>query len=360
MARGLPESRREGGRPPGGALPAGAGERVVVVSSRWQGLRVLLVDAGLGGSFPFYARHIREALESELGCAVRQVGPRQLTAEEASPSRCDLILALHGIHVRRDLVRRARARGVRAALWITEDPYEMDWHTPDWLESFDRVFTNDSGALAFYRRGNVSYLPWCTNPWVFRPQEVPDAYRSDVCLVGQGFPNRAGLLNRIAPTLSGLNVKLVGNWTAWGDLLVPALKRFVVPPVFEPEEVARYYSGASICLNIHRDPRHQAIPNNHNRHNVPARSPNNRTFDIAGCGAFQLVDESRPDLARHFVPGRELVTFRSADDLAEKIAWYLSRPRLRQAIGRAARARVLAQHTFRHRLQQILDRIMGG
>lgn len=334
-------------------------EAVVEMAGRWAGLRVLLVEAGLPEAFPGYARHIRESLEVDLGCDVEQVDPRQLTAEGAGRGRFDLIFALHGLFVNLDLIRRARSQGMRAVLWITEDPYELDWHTPEWLDSYDHVFTNDSAASRFYGRPHVGFLPWCTNPRVYRPRAVPDPFRCDVCLVGHGFPNRAAVLNTIASTLQGLKVKLVGDWRRWGDLLKSELKRFVVAPVYDPEEVSMYYSGARICLNIHRDPRDGALPNNHNRRNLPAHSPNNRTFDIAGCGAFQLVDASRPDLRRLFVEGKELVTFRSPEDLAAKIRYYLDRPQLCEAIGRAARQRVLASHTFRHRLEGILARVMG-
>lgn len=309
-------------------------------------------------AFPGIAHHIQQTLERDFGCAVARVLPWQLTADLVERGRWKAVLVLHGGAVDLTVVALARRRGARTALWITEDPYELDLHHP-WPDFYDYVFTNDSGALAAYRRPNVRYLPWCTNPLLYRPMAVPPAYRCDVCLVGQGFPNRAHILNAVAPLLDRLDVKLVGNWTAWGDLLDPRLKRFVVSEAWSPPLAALYYNGARINLNIHRDPSPSAMADNRNSGHVPARSPNVRVFDIAACGAFQLVDATRPDLASCYRPGRELVTFDNPEDLARKLLYYLHHPELRRAIGQAARKRTLREHTFRHRLQAVLEALVG-
>lgn len=310
--------------------------------------------------FPELASHIREALEAGFAARVTQVLPSQLTAELVESGRWAFMLALHGGSVDPDLVWRAKRRGMRTAVWITEAPYEIDLHTPRWLEPWDHVFTNDSASVEVYREAvrNVTYLPWCTNPRVYRPSSVSTDYRSDVCLVGQGFPNRMALLNAIAPALERLHVKLIGDWTGWGDALAPRLKRFVRPGVYDAGEVARYFCGAAINLNIHRDPMPETMPNNRNSRRVPARSPNNRLFDIAACGAFQLVDDSRPDIRRLYREGEEVVLFHDARDLAEKIEYYLAHPDERRRIAEAARRRTLWEHTFRHRLAVIVRSLM--
>ena len=52
---------------------------------------------------------------------------------------------------------------------------------------------------------------------------------------------------------------------------------------------------------------------------VGAESPNDRTFALAGCAAFQLVDRTRPGLWDCFTDGVEMVGFSDPEDLAEKI-----------------------------------------
>lgn len=321
-------------------------------------LDVLLVEHVPLLAFPGIADHVQQTLERDFGCAVTRVLPWQFTAALVGRGRWKAVLVLHGGAVDLNVVALARKRGMRVALWITEDPYELDLHLR-WPDFYDWVFTNDSAALSAYRRPNVRYLPWCANPRLYRPMTVPPAYRCDVCLVGQGFPNRIPILNAVAHLLDDLDVKLVGNWTSWGDLLDPRLKRFVVPEAWSPQQAVLYYNGARINLNIHRDPSPTVMADNRNSRHVPARSPNVRVFDIAACGAFQLVDATRPDLASCYRPGRELVTFDTAEDLARKLVYYLNHPEQRKAIAQAARSRTLREHTFRHRLQTVLEALTG-
>jgi spore maturation protein CgeB len=83
---------------------------------------------------------------------------------------------------------------------------------------------------------------------------------------------------------------------------------------------------------------------------------NPRTFELAACGAFQLVDARAP-LAALFRDD-ELATFRSPAELRQKIAYYLAHPDERAAIAARGRARVLAEHTFAHRVQRIFAELL--
>ena len=260
------------------------------------------------------------------------------------------MLVMHGTYTQLPLVRYAKSLGAVTVLWLVEDPYEIDHHRGAMVNAYDYVFTNERQAVNEYRRPNVFYLPWCCNPKVNRSMPVPEIYRSDVCLVGMGFANRIRILNAIAPQLQGLNVKLIGDWQSWGEKLVPSLQRFTMPIMNNFWEVQKYYNGAKINLNIHRDP---VDPPTGNARAVGATSPNDRAFALAGCGAFQLVDRTRPDLWRNFTDGSELVRYDDPDELARKIHFYLANPQLRTAIAKAAQKKAYSQHTFKHRLSEV-------
>ena len=182
---------------------------------------------------------------------------------------------------------------------------------------------------------------------------VPPKYRSDLCFVGMGFPNRLKLFNSMVPLLKNLNVKLIGDWTRWGKLH-PKLRRFVIPVVNNFMEIQKYYNGAAVNLNIHRDP---VRPQYANKRGVRSTSPNDRAFILAGCGAFQLVDNTRPDLWAGFVQGREMIAFSNPADLEKKIRFYLKRSDLRKKIGAAARQRACRKHTYKRRLQELFHRM---
>jgi spore maturation protein CgeB len=83
---------------------------------------------------------------------------------------------------------------------------------------------------------------------------------------------------------------------------------------------------------------------------------NPRTFELAACGAFQLVDE-RELLSECFKVGEEIVTFSSVADLKDKIEYYRDRPEERRRIAARARERVLREHTYEKRLEQMLTLI---
>ena len=148
-------------------------------------------------------------------------------------------------------------------------------------------------------------------------------------------------------------MKLIGVWDRWGKLH-PSLRQFVLPVVNDFHAVQKYFNGAQINLNIHRDP---VNPPSGNNRGVGATSPNDRVFALAGCGAFQLVDSARPDLLECFKADQELVCFSDSADLAQKIEYYLTRPKLCRQIGDAAHKRAYREHTYEHRLKRIFQEI---
>jgi spore maturation protein CgeB len=60
-------------------------------------------------------------------------------------------------------------------------------------------------------------------------------------------------------------------------------------------------------------------------------------------------------LAELFVPGKEIVTFDTIPELREKMAYYAARPEERAQIVAAGRERVLREHTYAHRIEQMLS-----
>jgi spore maturation protein CgeB len=55
--------------------------------------------------------------------------------------------------------------------------------------------------------------------------------------------------------------------------------------------------------------------------------------------------------------GSEVVTFADAGELRELVQYWLARPEERAAIAAAGRARVLAEHTYRHRMETLLEAV---
>jgi spore maturation protein CgeB len=67
--------------------------------------------------------------------------------------------------------------------------------------------------------------------------------------------------------------------------------------------------------------------------------------------------EYRPALEDCFEPGRELLTFNAFDELLAHIEWAKVDRAGAEAIRRAGARRALANHTYAHRLKQILAHV---
>jgi spore maturation protein CgeB len=80
---------------------------------------------------------------------------------------------------------------------------------------------------------------------------------------------------------------------------------------------------------------------------------NMRLFEATGVGAFLLTD-FKDNLHTLFAPDREVAVWRSIDDCLKAIDHYLGDDNSRAAISHAGQARTMAQHTFRHRVSEIL------
>jgi len=85
---------------------------------------------------------------------------------------------------------------------------------------------------------------------------------------------------------------------------------------------------------------------------------NQRVFDVPASGAFLLTDR-RAQMDRLFEPGREVAVYDSPEEVPDLVRRYLDRPEERRSIVRAARERVLAEHTYVRRMAQLVDIVQG-
>jgi spore maturation protein CgeB len=82
---------------------------------------------------------------------------------------------------------------------------------------------------------------------------------------------------------------------------------------------------------------------------------NQRVFDVPLCGGFLLTDR-QDDLFELFAAD-EVAVYDDVDDVTDKAEYYLSKPALRASIMEKARRRVLDEHTYRHRVGYMLEKV---
>ena len=84
------------------------------------------------------------------------------------------------------------------------------------------------------------------------------------------------------------------------------------------------------------------------------KSMSARMYTAIGCGAFYLC-QYVDGMEEVFVPDKEIVTFRDDDEMIDKIRYYLPREDKRREIAGNGQRRILAEYTYQHRLNEMMD-----
>ncbi len=81
---------------------------------------------------------------------------------------------------------------------------------------------------------------------------------------------------------------------------------------------------------------------------------NQRVFDVPAAGAFVLTDR-REQMDDLFEPGKEIASYGDPSEVGDLVRHYLAHPVERERITAAARRRILAEHTYEHRLRTLFE-----
>ena len=252
-------------------------------------------------------------------------------AQKIERFRPDLLFVVHG----RRFVQRwgKRFAGIRSAVWLLDEPYEVD-DTAAWSQHFDLVFVNDASTLARHRHAHelpVAYAPRLHHgdPEAKRPYRVG--------FIGGANPSRERML-------AGLARRGLLDYVVGGPWREPGLVGSCLAPNIPAERTAALYRDTAIVVNVFRDRHH------YNRGGLKAVAMNPRVCEALACGAL-VISEPREELAR-LVP--ELPTFTNEAEAAALIERLLADRAKRLAVQRACAAR-LADATYAQRLRTVMD-----
>jgi spore maturation protein CgeB len=220
--------------------------------------------------------------------------------------------------------------------WFCDDHWRFDDFTRVYAPLFNACSTTSRAALPKYAGigyTNVIKTQWGCNHYVYRPTGKPA--RFDITFVGQPHGNRRTTIQQLSDR--GIGVKTWGyGWDA-GRLDTDAMIG-----VFSESLINLNLSNASVRGSRWRPwLRHSYVD-----------QVKGRNFEIPGCGGFQLSGDSE-DLADYFEPGREIVLFKTIDELHDAIQRYLSEPAERESIALAGYRRTVSEHTFERRFREI-------
>ena len=183
------------------------------------------------------------------------------------------------------------------------DTYKFETLLRKRLEYFTSVFTAANNKQFYYMMGAkvVVTVPWACDPDFHRRLSIEKKY--NISFIGTAYPERRKIIRKIGGT------DVFGNvWYGFGTRSHR--------PVYG-EDFVKVINQSKINLNL------QA------RISIEADAPTMRTFEVAGCGGFQISDYM-PSLKKYFPM---LPTFNDIEELKGLISYYLKNPEEADEIG---------------------------
>lgn len=269
----------------------------------------------------------------------------------------ELHLIFKGERFDREAVDLVRAAGVPTVLWH----HDVDYHVPSWLlvvaGAVDYFFTHARGMVHRFKEAGIPRTDWLSegfpeNFFAFDriKEDERRLYTSQVMLAGnihmsRRYRLRAIMLHRAIK--DGFSVKWWGPRISYRlrnvDLILSRVGRAYGGRFLANDEFAKAVNCADVFLARDVNPEVDA-------------SVSNRLYWACGSGSFYLTHHS-DGIEDIMIPGKELETFKTLDEMSEKIRYYVDHPEERRRIAEAGQRRVLDNYTMRHRLGEMLQRL---
>jgi glycosyltransferase involved in cell wall biosynthesis len=203
------------------------------------------------------------------------------------------------------------------------------------------ISNSKGGADALKQLGAraVHTLYYAADPDVFSPIEVPQQ-DIDVFFYGHGKEYRAGWVDDMIthPSHALPEARFAVRGTKLGDL-----GRTQLLPYLSFSKLREYACRSKINLCITR-----------RAHASVYGSSSARPFELSAMGCC-IVANPYEGIEEWFEPGKELFVVHSQEETIDRYRYLLAHETERMAVGRAARERVMKEHTFRHRARQLVE-----
>ena len=196
-------------------------------------------------------------------------------------------------------------------------------------------------------------LPLAADKISLKPK-FDECFHADVSFIGTYLPEKRHFFDEnVIPLGKRYNLKLYGqDWTL-GDRMLGWVQRggqyFNMPilssirkPKLKLEDEAKIYASSTISINVHEDFQKRF-----------GTDCNERTFKIPFSGGFEITDDVAC-IRKYFKEDKEIVIAKNQDDWFDKIGFFMRNPEKRTPIIEAGKKRVLAEHTYHHRVSEML------
>jgi spore maturation protein CgeB len=146
--------------------------------------------------------------------------------------------------------------------------------------------------------------------------------------------------------------------TAWLEHLCSHLEMNVwangVERLRDDSPIRSRYVGTAWGVEMYQIFHRSKMTLNHHIGTAGPYANNSRLYEATGVGTL-LVTDWKEDLHEIFIPGKEVVAYRSPEECVELIQHYLTHEDERKAIAAAGQQRTLQEHTYDQRTQAFSD-----
>jgi spore maturation protein CgeB len=290
--------------------------------------------------------------------AAREFRPNLIWAEKQEFLRAETLNALHKLGAK--------------LVHFTPDPYfTLAWKRTRIMESalaaFDLlVYCKSYERQAYEAVGKpMVYMPlgFCDEAHRPRPSNDP-RWNCGAGFLGGWEPRRERLLHAIAAT--GADVKIWGGywdflrdgrWTPRRHLILHQLARGDTYRFHRDEQLARAYQGGEVYACDYARALTGAKIGVGFLRQICADQHTTRSFEIPACGSMLLADRT-DEHQEFFEEGKEAEFFGSAEELVQKVRFYLHNDAARERIAEGGHRRCISGHyAYIHRLAATLDTI---
>ena len=259
----------------------------------------------------------------------------------------DILIAFKGSYLRAETLVSLKQTGIQLYNYY---PDRLALGTKVFIEDaipqydcfFDTKQSWDNGISPKLK--NRAFVRHGYDPEVHRPLELSqadsDQYGGDVSLIATHSPRKEQILRELLAIKPDINLRIWGNhWREKNQ--TPALRKHIAGTAIEGTLYAKAIRASRINLAI------MGV-----KPGVEDKTTT-RTYEIPACGGFML-HERTDEVLELFDEDREIACFGDAEELAEKIEYYLAHPDETTQIAAAGYARCVPAYSYDNRMAEII------
>lgn len=210
------------------------------------------------------------------------------------------------------------------------------------ISSYDLIVTTLPSYIEMFRNKGIKseYLKLGFPTDVLRKLEPHEAPETNIVFAGGiGGVNHKERIEILESLLTLEKTRIYGYLKSGINMSSP-LRRLNISPLFGLPMFQAFYDSR-IVFNNHID-----IAGKY--------AANMRMYEATGVGSLLLTDY-KDNIHEIFEPDKEIVVYKSAEECFEKAKYLLEHEDKRAEIAEAGQKRTLAEHTYKHRSEELLE-----